>query len=157
MSAGADAGPTGMPTTHMAPLAPLIGRWRTTGTVHGPAGEVTARIAGTDVYRWLPGGWWIAHEVDVVIADERVLTHEVIGGRDAGTGGWQMHAFDAGESPGFTSLVRQPDGGLLLSADGVRSWFDLHAGADLMTTRWEREVSPGSWELWMDMRFAREG
>ena len=157
MSAGTGTGPTGMPTTHMAPLAPLIGHWRTTGTVHGAGGDVTAEISGTDVYRWLPGGWWIAHEVDVVIGEEHVLTHEVIGGRDTSTGGWQMHAFDAGDSPGFTGLVAQPDGRLLLSADGVRSWFDPHAGRDLMTTRWEREVAPGSWELWMDMRFAREG
>ena len=156
MSAGTRSGPTGMPTTHMAPLAPLIGHWRTSGTVHGPAGEVTAAISGTDVYRWLPGGWWIAHEVDVVIGDEHVLIHEVIGGREPGSGGgWQMHAFDAADSPGVTSLVPQPDGRLLLSADGVRSWFDVHAGEDLMTTRWEREAARGGWELWMDMRFER--
>ncbi|MBJ7453035.1 MAG: hypothetical protein JHC71_13280 [Blastococcus sp.] len=146
-----------MPTTHMALLAPLIGHWRTTGTVHGPSGEVTADIAGSDDYRWLPGGWWIAHEVDVVTGGEHVLTHEVIGGRESVGGGWQMHAFDAADSPVVTSLVPQPDGRLLLRSDGVRSSFDVHAGADRMTTRWEREVTPGHWQLWMDMRFARVG
>ncbi|RBY77911.1 hypothetical protein DQ239_09325 [Blastococcus sp. TF02-09] len=139
----------------MSRLAPLIGRWQTSGTVHGAAGAVSASIDGTDVYRWLPGGWWIAHEVDVVIGAEHVLTHELIGGVDAATGGWQMHAFDAGDSPSLTALVPQPDGRLLRRADGVRSWFDPHAGADLMTTRWEREASPGNWALWMDMRFRR--
>ncbi len=156
MSPDRTAGPTGMPTTHLAPLAPLIGHWRTSGTVHDASGTVTASIRGTDVYRWLPGGWWIAHEVDVVIGEEHVLTHEVIGGVDPGTGGWQMHAFDAGDSPGLTILVPQPDGRLLLSAEGARSWLDVRAGDGLMTTRWEREVAPGRWELWMDMRFERE-
>ena len=146
-----------MQTTHMATLAPVIGHWRTSGTVHDAGGAVTAEISGTDVYRWLPGGWWIAHEVDVVIGGQRVLTHEVIGGVDAGTGGWQMHAFDAGDLPSLTRLVPQPDGRLLLRAEGVRSWFDVRAGTDLMTARWEREVSTGSWELWMDMRFERDG
>lgn len=146
-----------MENTRTAPLAPVIGRWRTSGSVHDAAGAVTAVIAGSDVYRWLPGGWWIAHDVDVRIGEDHVLTHEVIGGRDPGTDGWQMHAFDAADSPGLTVLLPQPDGRLLLRADGVRSWFDPRAGEDLMTTRWEREVAPGSWVLWMDMRFEREG
>jgi hypothetical protein len=146
-----------MSITRMAPLAPVIGHWRTSGTVHDRTGAVSAAITGSDVYRWLPGGWWIAHEVDVDIGGEHVLTHEVIGGVDPGTGGWQMHAFDAGDSPSLTVLIRRPDGRLLLQAAGVRSWFDVHAGRDLMTTRWDREVSPGSWELWMDMRFERDG
>jgi hypothetical protein len=145
-----------MTATHMAALAPVIGHWRSSGTVHDGSGAVTADIAGTDVYRWLPGGWWIAHEVDVVVAGQHVLTHEVIGGHDPATGGWQMHAFDDGDSPGVMGLALQPDGRLLLSGPGVRSWFDIGASDGLMTTRWEREVAPGTWEPWMDMRFDRD-
>ncbi|MGY1689150.1 hypothetical protein [Geodermatophilus sp. SYSU D01105] len=140
-----------MAPPHTAPLEPLVGHWQTSGTVHDESGAVT----GTDTDRRLPGGCWIAHEVDVVIGDEHVLVHEVIGGRDAATGGWQMHAFDSADSPGSMTLVPLPDGRLLLQGAGVRSWLDLHAGEDLMTTRWEREVAPGVWRLWMDMRFAR--
>ncbi|NEK57632.1 hypothetical protein GCU56_07080 [Geodermatophilus sabuli] len=143
------------PSDHLAPLAPVIGRWRSSGTVHDGTGAVTGRLAGSDTYRWLPGGAWIAHEVDVVVGDEHVVVHEVIGGRDAATGGWQMHAFDASDSPGVMSLVPQEDGLLLLRGEGVRSWFDVRAGDGLMTTRWERELSPGRWVTWMDMRFER--
>jgi hypothetical protein len=153
MSPGARAGLPRM-ETRLAPLEPLLGHWSTSGTVHDD-GAVTARIAGTDVYRLLPGGSWIAHEVDVVVGEEHVLVHEVIGGHDTATGGWQMHAFDGGDSPGVMSLVAQPDGRLLLRGEGVRSWFDVRAGHGWMTTRWEREVAPGTWERWMDMRFER--
>lgn len=147
-----------MTAMHRHDLAPVIGEWRSSGTVHDASGTVTADIAGADVYRWLPGGSWIAHEVDVVVGGRPVVAHEVIGGRDPATGGWQMHAFDAGgDSPSVMSLVPQPDGRLLLSGPGMRSWFDIRAGDGLMTTRWERETAPGTWVLWMDMRFERTG
>ena len=67
-----------------------------------------------------------------------------------------MHAFDMSESPGQMSLIPQSDGTILLQGQGVRSWLDIAAGPGLMTTRWEREIEPGTWTLWMDMRFDRE-
>ena len=54
------------------------------------------------------------------------------------------------------SLIPQSDGTLLLQGQGVRSWLNLAAGPGLMTIRWEREIDPGIWTLWMDMRFERE-
>jgi hypothetical protein len=141
---------------HMGPLRPLIGHWRTSGVVlgEGEGGAETGTISGTDTYRWLPGGHWIVHEVDVLIGDERTQALELIGGRDEVTGGWQMHAFDVGDDPGRMSLSVQDEGLLLLQGEGVRSWFRPTAGPDLMTTRWERDAG-GTWLPWMDMRFVR--
>jgi hypothetical protein len=138
---------------HLEPLIPVLGRWRTSGTVLDDEGSAVTEISGTDTYELLPGGHWIAHEVDVRMGDERNLVHELIGGVHP-AGGWQMYAFDEADGPGVMRLSEEEPGLLLLQGDGVRSWFRIRAGVDHMTTLWEREVD-GTWLRWMDMRFER--
>ena len=109
------------PAEHLTPLEGIIGRWRSSGSVLDENGAtVVATISGTDVYGWASSGNWIVHDVDVLIGDERTLVTELIGGRDAESGGWQMHAFDKSESPGQMSLIPQSDGTFLLQGQGVR-------------------------------------
>ncbi|SOD93216.1 hypothetical protein [Blastococcus haudaquaticus] len=141
------------PASRLEPLTPVLGRWRTSGSVLDDAGEATASIAGTDVYALLPGGHWIAHDVDVRIGGERVVLHEVIGGVH-GDGGWQMHAFDDAEQPGVMRLTLEEPGVLLLHGDGVRSWFRVGVDGDHLTARWERLVDD-RWLPWMDLRLDR--
>jgi uncharacterized protein (TIGR02246 family) len=148
----ADAATAVQPVEHLGPLAPIIGRWRTSGSVLDEKGGVIMTIAGTDTYTWLPGGHWIVHEADVTIGDQRRQILELIGGRDERSGGWQMHAFDTDDSPGFMRLSIVEPGLLLLEGDGVRSWFRPQAGPTYMTTLWEREIEQ-TWIAWMDMRF----
>ena len=153
MSTG-EATPTVEPARHLRPLAPIIGHWRTTGTVLDQGGGVVARITGTDTYTWLSGGHWVVHEVDVTMGDQATRALELIGGRDEATGGWQMHAFDTADAPGRMVLTAAGSGLLLLQGDGIRSWLRPEAGPTHMTTRWEREQD-GEWVAWMDMRFDR--
>ena len=143
------------PAEHLRPLEPIIGRWRSSGTILDDDGSVVGDIAGTDTYTWLPGGHWVVHEVDVRMGEEHTQALELIGGRDESSGGWQMHAFDTADSPGTMSLTLQEPGLLLLQGDGVRSWFRPEAGPDQMTALWEREVD-GQWIPWMRMRFDRD-
>jgi hypothetical protein len=143
------------PAEHLRPLEPIIGRWRTSGTILDVDGSVVGEITGTDVYTWLPGGHWVVHEVDVMMGDEPTRALELIGGHDEASGGWQMHAFDVADSPGRMSLTMPEPGLLLLRGEGVRSWFRPQAGPEHMTTLWEREVD-GEWIPWMRMRFDRE-
>lgn len=140
-------------TGPLDPLAPVLGRWRSSGVVLDDRGRVTTAIAGTDTYTLLPGERWIAHDVDVDMGGERVLAHEVIGGEHP-EGGWHMYAFDDAGAPGVMRLTREEPGLLLLHGDGVRSWFRTGGGVGTMTTRWERRVD-GGWRPWMDMRFDR--
>ncbi|HJY45305.1 MAG TPA: hypothetical protein VJ301_11835 [Propionibacteriaceae bacterium] len=143
------------PAKHLEPLRPLIGRWRTFGTILDEDGSVAGEISGTDIYTWLPGGHWIVHEVDVRMGEERTQVLELIGGRDDTSGGWQMHAFDTADNPGRMRLTIEGPGLLLLQGTGVRSWLRPEAGPDQMTTLWEREVID-QWIPWMDMHFERE-
>ena len=82
---------------HLEPLRPIIGSWRTSGTVLGHDGTATGQIAGSDTYSWAPGGHRVVHEVDVTIDGARIQLLEFIGGSDA-SGGWQMHAFSTTDS-----------------------------------------------------------
>lgn len=142
------------PAEHLAPLQPIIGRWRSSGVIVDGDGKVLGQITGSDTYTWLPGGQWIVHEVDVLMDQERVQTLDLIGGREEVSGGWHMIAFDTADQPGRMTLTVQEPGLLLLQGDGVRSWFRPQAGSDHMTTLWKREVD-GRWLPWMDMRFDR--
>lgn len=137
----------------LAGLDPILGRWQTSGTVVDDGGAVVAHITGTDTYRLLPGGAWIAHDVDVTIGENRTVAHELIGGEHPG-GGWEMHAFDSAPHPGVMRLSQHDADTLLLEGDGIRSWFHHRAGPHHMTTNWERLVD-GQWLPWMDMRFDR--
>lgn len=137
----------------LAALEPILGRWKTSGTVFDDQGESDGLISGTDTYRRLPGGGWIAHDVDVEMSGNRAVVHELIGGEHP-DGGWAMYAFDRSPHPGLMRLSRHDQEVLLLEGDGIRSWFHVRAGRQHMTTRWERLVD-GRWNRWMDMRFDR--
>jgi len=45
-------------------------------------GEVPVPITGTDIYEWLPGGFFLLHRVDVVIGEQAVRAIELIGEYD---------------------------------------------------------------------------
>lgn len=133
-------------------IEPLVGRWRTSGTVLGDDGAAVAAIDGSDDYEWMPGGNWLIHRADVTIGDERVRVLELIGeAKDDGT--WAMHAFDGSGSYDTMTLSRRADGAFLLEGDGVRSTLTPAADGGAMTAVWERESAPGIWVRWMDMRF----
>ena len=57
-------------------LGALVGRWRSEGHI---VGEVPIPIIGTDIYEWLPGGFFLVHHVDVMIGDQRVQAIDFIG------------------------------------------------------------------------------
>jgi len=107
----------------------------------------------SNVYRWLPGDHWIAHDVDVQVGLDKVLVHEIVGGVHP-EGGWYMYAFDDEATQGLRRLSQEESGLMLLQGDGVRSWFRIRDGEDTMSSRWER-LGAGGRRPWMDMRFDR--
>ena len=68
-----DSTPT--PSSEIQRLGALVGRWRSEGHI---VGEVPVPITGTDIYEWLPGGFFLVHHVDVMIGDQRVQAIELI-------------------------------------------------------------------------------
>ncbi len=140
-------------TLSLATLNPILGQWRTSGTIVDSAGNPDGEISGSDTYTALPGGQWIAHDVDVTIGGHRTLAHELIGGAHP-DGGWHMYAFDEGSEPGLMRLSLHDNDTLVLEGRSIRSWFHFRASPHHMTTRWEQ--SDGDiWRIWMTMRFDR--
>jgi hypothetical protein len=124
--------PTPSPQTQR--LGALVGRWRSEGHI---VGDPPVPITGTDIYEWLPGGFFLVHHVDVVIGDQQV---QAIG----------VWTFTGG---GDVAAVARPD-----SADAggaVRSTLTISPDRDGMTAKWERSDDGASWQPWMDMTFTR--
>ena len=82
--------PTPSPQTQR--LGALVGRWRSEGHI---VGEVPVPITGTDIYEWLPGGFFLVHRVDVVVGIQQVQALELIGEYDPATDSFTGRAYDA--------------------------------------------------------------
>jgi len=84
-----NSAPTPSPQTQR--LGALVGRWRSEGHI---LGEVPLPITGTDIYEWLPGGFFLVHHVDVVVGEQKVQALELIGEDDPATDSFTSHADD---------------------------------------------------------------
>ena len=149
-------------------LGAPVGRWRSEGYI---VGDARVPITGTDVYEWLPGGFFLVHHVDVVIGDQKVQAIEIIGEDDPATDSFTGRADDnlgnvtimrarvddrgvwTFTGGGDVAPVAQPS-----SADAggaVRSTLTVSADRSNMTARWERSDDGSVWRPWMNMLFTR--
>jgi hypothetical protein len=149
-------------------LGALVGRWRSEGHV---VGEVPVPITGTDIYEWLPGGFFLVHHVDVVVGEQKVQAIELIGEYDPATDSFTGRAYDnLGDVTVMRARVdeqgvwRFTGGGDVAPAarpsdagagGAVRSTLTVDADRRGMTARWERSDDGVSWQPWMDMTFTR--
>jgi Protein of unknown function (DUF1579) len=161
-----NSAPTPSPQTQR--LDALVGRWRSEGHI---VGDDPVPITGTDIYEWLPGGFFLVHHVDVVIGEQRVQAIELIGEYDPATDTFLARAYD---NLGDVTLMRAKvdEQGVWTFAGGsdvapvarpsgadrggaVRSTLTVSPDRRGMTTRWERSDDGASWQPWMDMTFTR--
>jgi hypothetical protein len=156
------------PSPELRRLGALVGRWRSEGHI---VGEAPVPITGTDIYEWLPGGFFLLHHVDVMIGDQRVRALELIGEYDPATDSYTARAYD---NLGSVTVMRArvdgqgvwrfTGGGDVASvarpasADAggaVRSTLTVRPDRASMTAGWERSDDGASWQPWMDMTFTR--
>jgi hypothetical protein len=91
------AGKVGEPATpgpEYRPLDALLGRWTTTGHTFGPDGAPSAPISASDIYEWVPGGFFILHTAYGTIGERGVGGIEMIG-YDAETKQFRTTFFDS--------------------------------------------------------------
>jgi hypothetical protein len=65
--------------TEYRPLDAIIGRWMTIGHTFGPDGAPLAPISASDIYEWVPGGFFILHTAYGTIGEQGVGGVEMIG------------------------------------------------------------------------------
>jgi Protein of unknown function (DUF1579) len=145
-----------------------VGRWRSEGHV---VGDHPVPITGTDIYEWLPGGFFLVHDVDVMIGEQPVKALELIGEYDPATDAFLARAYDnlgnitlmcaevddqgvwMFTGGGDVAPVAQP---AAADASGaVRSTLTVSSDRSGMTARWERSDDGARWQPWMDMTFTR--
>ena len=152
MSAPAEAPPR--PGPELARLEPFVGTWRTEGEVLESESSPALRIAGTDSYEWLPGGFFLLHRVDVRIGGEPVQALEVIGW-DAERGRYFMRSYDSqGNTGEMHAFLR--DGTWTFCGAAERFTGGFAEDGRTLSGRWERREE-GQWLPWMDVRLAKSG
>jgi hypothetical protein len=137
---------------------------------HSPVEELVA-ITGTDIYEWLPGGFFLGHRDDDVIGDQEVKAIEIIAEYDPATDSFTGRADD---NLGNITIMRArvDDNGVWTftgagdippvarpaSADPsevVRSTLTVGADKSSMTAKWERSDDASVPQPWMQMSFTR--
>jgi Protein of unknown function (DUF1579) len=149
-------------------LGALVGRWRSEGHI---VGEVPIPIIGTDIYEWLPGGFFLVHHVDVMIGKQPVQAIELIGEYDQATDSFTGRAYD--NQGNITIMRAKVDGAGVWTFTGdsdvapvagsssadasgaVRSTLTVGPDKGSMTAIWERSDDGVMWQRWMDMTFSR--
>ena len=141
-------------TTPHRGLQPLVGRWLSEGETLATTDEPSVRIQGIDDYRWMPGGHFLLHRVDVTFGDAKVDAIEMIG-FDTATGTYPMRAYD---NDGVETLMTgefRDDGTFRLTSDEQRPTIEFADDGTRMVAHWERRISGGEWTPWMEMRLTR--
>jgi hypothetical protein len=161
-----NSAPTRSPDTKR--LGALVGRWRSQGHI---VGDAPVPIVGTDIYEWLPGGYFLVHHVDVVVGEQKVQAIEIIGEYEPATDSFIARAYD---NEGAMTIMRAKvddqgvwtftGGGDIAAAaqpssatasGAVRSTLTVSADRSSMTAKWERSDDGSTWQPWMDMTFTR--
>lgn len=141
-------------------LAPLLGRWRTEGTVFAGDGETVAEtFSGTDTYEPL-GTAFVLHRVDVTMSREHIQTLEVIGPWDPFGEEFATHVFDGAGSIETSGATAQPDGSLVFnSGDGpsrAEATLRVEPGGRHANGEWRRTEDDGAtWRPWMRLTLTR--
>jgi hypothetical protein len=159
---------TPTPGPEIQRLGALAGRWRSEGYI---VGENPIPITGTDIYEWLPGGFFLVHHVDVMVGQQPVKAIELIGEYDPATGSYTGRAYDnRGDITVMRARVDErgvwtfTGGGDVAAAArpasagaeaSVRSTLTVAPDGSGMTAKWERCDDGVTWQPWMDMTFTR--
>lgn len=134
-------------------LAPFVGLWNTTGIQKGDAATPDIPINGTDVYEWLPGGFFLLHRVDVHFGEERIQSIEIIA-FDASANNYTMHSFD---SLGNADLMHATvnNGTWTYEGTSMRFTGSFSEGGNVLSGIWERSEDGQNWQHWMDIKLSR--
>lgn len=137
----------------MARLAVLVGVWNTTGAVLETEANPATTLAGTDIYRWLPGGHFLVHEVDVCFGTTPSRSMELIG-HDASSGGYLAHSYNDQGTIEQSEYVL--DGHTLrIMAATARFLGTFDAAGKQLTGLWELHTPRTGWQPWIELKLVR--
>jgi hypothetical protein len=141
------------PGPEYQPLEILIGRWMTVGETVAAADAPANKICASDVYEWVPGGFFILHTAYGTIGSLGVGGIEMIG-YDSNKKQFHTHFFD---SQGNVTTEELTIDGNTIRWKGaqVRCTGTVQDNGRKLVCRHERLEADGSWVASMDVTLTR--
>lgn len=131
----------------------FVGVWNTEGEIVGGPSGAAGKMTATDIYEWLPGGFFLVHRVDARMAGEPGRSLEIIG-YDPGAQGYVSRSYDdQGVVLDFACSLE----GKRWRITGATMRFDgeFSAGGTVLRGEWQQRGEDGSWTSWMRIRLTK--
>lgn len=142
-----------MPASRMSKYEVFIGTWNTTGRVFAVNGSPETTLSATDSYRWLPGKFFIVHEVDARFGARATRSMEVMGYDSARRAHYARSFDDQGASEIFdVELSRRK---WKITGESVRFAGQFDTQGNTLTGTWEMKSKRSVWQPWIELRLQR--
>lgn len=142
-----------MTISRMSKLGILIGTWNTVGEVLETDNAPATTLYATDTYRWLPGNFFIVHDVDARFGSERTRSMEVIG-YDFKSKMYRARSHDdKGSSEEFEVKLKGKMWSIM--GDVVRFSGNLNTQKSKLTGLWELKSKKARWQPWINLTLVR--
>jgi hypothetical protein len=134
---------TAAATAELEPLEIFIGKWITVGETVATDDAPAAGIFASDIYEWMPGGFFILHTAYGRIGDQDVGGTEIIG-YDPGTKAFRTWFFDS--RGGITTETLTLEGRRATwQGENVRATSDFSEDGEVQPCVHQRLDGDGSW------------
>lgn len=137
----------------MRPYDIFLGIWNTTGDVLETDAAPATTLFATDIYRWLPGGHFLLHEVDARFGDQVFRALEIVP-YDAATQAHIARSYDdRGSIEDFT--VELTGRNWHITGKNTRFNGQFTSDSCTLTGLWELQTGSGCWQDWIKLRLQK--
>jgi hypothetical protein len=142
----ADTNPTAVQQEHKR-LDVFVGKWTIEGVTKDGR---TVAIRGTETYQWMPGGFFLMHNLNVRVGEDDYYAHEIIG-YDASRQQFTINSFDSwGQKDNYQATVQ--NNAWTYSGQSRRGTVAFNRDGDSMTADWQMSFNGSDWQPWMDLK-----
>ncbi|HYU92885.1 MAG TPA: DUF1579 family protein [Actinomycetota bacterium] len=134
-------------------LDAFIGRWITEGQTLGGSEAPTAEIVSSDVYEWMPGGFFVCHTVHGRIGNAEASGTEIIG-YDPSSESYRAYYFDNQGNVSEHKLTFH-DGVWMWQGETTRATAVFSEDGKTLPTRHERSDDSVNWVPSMDVKLTK--
>ena len=139
-------------TAELKRLDIFVAKWETTGEINATKTSPAIPIKGHDTYKWLPGGYFMIHYVDVLMGDDQIDSTEIIG-YDPLAKKYPMHYFGYRGKTGIMHASVK-DNTWIFNGETERFTGSFNDSANTMSGTWER-VDNSEWKFWMSIKLRK--
>ena len=142
-----------MPANRMSRFEVFIGTWNTTGDVLETEGAPATTLFATDIYRWLPGKHFIAHDADARFGGAVTRSMEVIG-FDLASKKYTARSYDdQGTSELFEVVLKGKSWRIV--GESARFFGRFDETGNTLTGLWELKGNRSGWQPWIKLKLVR--